>query len=87
MRNKREAEPDFFSMTVDVMTYDTTSRNPPRVRPMNCRATPKRIYTPGGAVFDRQTGREILALEYRIGMTWKHKALPETLRRAQEIAP
>jgi hypothetical protein len=75
-------DPNYFDMLVDVMVYDTTSSKPPRVRSEVCRATPKRIYTPGGAVYDRSTGKQIMALAHRVSMTFKRKALPETLRKA-----
>jgi hypothetical protein len=77
--NKREAEPDFYDMLVDVKVWSTVS-TVERVQPWQCRVTPKFILTPGGARFSRDTGRQLVARKYLYGSTYKRRALVETLR-------
>lgn len=67
---------------VDIAVWSTVSAKPPRTQATRCAVTPKRIYTMGGAVFNRQSGAQILRLEYRVWGEYKRKALPETIRLA-----
>ncbi|MFA7291892.1 MAG: hypothetical protein WC023_06545 [Rhodocyclaceae bacterium] len=48
-----------------------------------CRVTPKRIYTIGGLVFDRQTGREVTSLEMRAYANYVNLADISSLRKRE----
>lgn len=86
MRNKREAEPGFYDMLIDIQVSNVYSTKPPRISTHTCRVTPKRIYTAGGAVFSREGGHEVIARKYMTGSDYSRRALLETLRPEKERA-
>lgn len=45
-----------------------------------CRVTPKRVYTMGGAVFDRATGRQIIAKRFLAGASTLYRIDPLSIR-------
>lgn len=72
----RNTDPD-HPLLVDVSVH---SGGQSKVRPEQCRVTPKRIYTIGGAIYDRATGRRIGRLADLARSMYHHQADPSTLR-------
>lgn len=58
-----------------------------RTRPEPCRVTPKRVYTIGGGVFDRTTGREIGRLRELARSMYHHQINVATLRPNPDYKP
>jgi hypothetical protein len=82
MGDPRESDAE-HSLLVDVVTTDAAG-NPLRTAPNRCRATPRRIYTMGGVVFDRSTGEQIVRRDLLAKERFRLRAIPETLRDAKE---
>lgn len=79
------ADPE-HTLLVDVVTSEAAGGNALRTTPTPCRATPRRIYTIGGAVFDRSTGAQIARRDLLAKERFRLRVMPETLRGPKESA-
>jgi hypothetical protein len=70
----RNFDPD-HPLLVDVHVSGPSST---RIVKHACRLTPKRIYTAGGAIFDRDSGKRIISRSY--AAMYQYRADPATLR-------